>query len=72
VRIERNAPATSIGLGIIEFAFVESLYHFDSIRMNSLPAQSCNLSDPQRKRTPQLDGSGKPFASLKKALELHE
>ena len=48
VRIERNAPASSIGLGIVEFAFVESLYDFDSIRMNSLPTQSRNLPDPQR------------------------
>ena len=48
VGIERNAPASSIGLGIVEFAFVETFHDFDSIRVNSHPTQSCNLSDPQR------------------------
>jgi hypothetical protein len=48
VGIERNAPPSSIGLGIVEFAFVKTFDDFDSIRMNSLPTQSCNLSDPQR------------------------
>jgi len=37
VGIERNAPATGIGLGIIELAFVETFHDFDSIRMDSLP-----------------------------------
>ena len=48
MRIERNASATSIGLGIVEFAFVEALHDFDSIGMDSPPTQSDNLSDPLR------------------------
>jgi hypothetical protein len=49
----RLAPKTirnmhgCIGLGIIELALVESLYDFDSIRLNSPPTQSSDLSDPQ-------------------------
>src|SRR6185312_16643766 len=45
VRIKRNAPATCIGFRIVELAFVETLYDFDSIRMNSLPTQSTNLTN---------------------------
>jgi hypothetical protein len=65
VRIERNAPATSIGFGIVEFAFVETLHDFDSIRMDSLPTQSRNLSDPQRTHDHQgherFGGFSQPF-----------
>jgi hypothetical protein len=45
VGIELNAPATCTGLGIIEFAFVETFHDFDSILTNSLPAQSGELSE---------------------------
>jgi len=38
----------SIGFGIVEFAFVETLHDLDSIRVNPFPSQSCHLSDPQR------------------------
>jgi hypothetical protein len=47
IRIKRNAPATGIGLGIVELALVEALHDFDSIRLNSLLTQSGDLSDPQ-------------------------
>ena len=45
VGIERNAPATGVGLGVVELAFVEAFHDFDLIRMNSLPAQSGDLTD---------------------------
>jgi hypothetical protein len=45
--IKRDAPSTSIGFRIVKFALVETLHDFDSIRVNPLPPQRCNLSDPQ-------------------------
>ncbi len=37
-RIQRNAPMPCIGLGVVEFAFVEAFYDFDTIGMNSSPS----------------------------------
>src|SRR6201987_2992521 len=59
VGIERDAPATGIGVGIVEFAFVETFHDFDSIRLKSLPTQSRALSEPTTIRvTIDLVGSG--------------
>src|SRR6266853_1738332 len=46
--IQRNAPMTSIGLSVVEFALIEALYDFNAVEMNSSPPQRGNLSDPQR------------------------
>ncbi len=47
-RIERNTPTPSVGLGVVEFAFLQAFYDFDTVGMNSSPPQRGNFSDPQR------------------------
>jgi len=38
-RIQRNAPTTSIGLSVVEFAFIEALNDFNAVGLNSSPPQ---------------------------------
>src|ERR1700756_4876210 len=63
-RIEGKTAASSIGLRIVEFALVKTFCDFDSIRMNSLPAQSCNLTDPQRTDYHQRDNVFRPLRQV--------
>jgi hypothetical protein len=53
--IEWDAPASGIGLGVVELAFIESLDDIDSVRVNSFPTlrhrDSCS-GIQQRSATP--------------------